>query len=146
MLPVRPDVIDHHVPGQPEEPAPEWDASLLVARERLQGLDEDGLRQVLRVARAANAGGDVAMDGLMEVVEEPAERLCVAGLRRGHELLDRGVVRTSHNERRAPRVRASPRAAARGDARGWRPDRAGRGAPAARRIASSPKPASAATA
>ena len=56
VLAAGPDVIDDDVPGQPEEPAPEGDAPRLVARQRLQGLDEDELRQVLRVARAADAG------------------------------------------------------------------------------------------
>ena len=80
VLPTRPDVVDDDVPGQPEEPAPEGDAPRLVARQRLQGLDEDELRQVLRVARAADAGGDVAIDRPVVVVEQGSERLRITAL------------------------------------------------------------------
>ena len=97
MLPARPDVIDDDIPGQPEQPAPEGDAPQLVPRERLQGLDEDELRQVLRVARAADAGGDVAIDRPVVAVEERPECLRVTGLRRLHETFDRLVV-DRHNE------------------------------------------------
>ena len=80
VLPARPDVIDDDIPGQPEQPAPEGDAPRLIARQRLQGLDEDELRQVLRVARAADAGGDVAIDRPVEVVEQGPECFRVAVL------------------------------------------------------------------
>ena len=75
VLVARPDVVDDRVPGQPEQPAPERDAPRLVARERLQGLDEDELRQVLRVARAVDAAGDVAIDRPVIVVEQAPEGL-----------------------------------------------------------------------
>ena len=101
VLPARPDVIDDDVPGQPEQPAPEGDAPRLVARERLQGLDEDELRQVLRIARAADAAGDVAMDRPVVTVEERPECLRIAGLRRVHEAFDRLVV-DRHNELLSP--------------------------------------------
>ena len=102
VLPIRPDEVDHRVPGQPEEPAPEGNAPRLVSRKRLQGLDEDGLRQVLRVTRASDAAGDVAVDRLAVVVEEMAERLRVAVPGLLYEPLDRGIVE-GHNER-GPRL------------------------------------------
>ena len=79
VLVAGPHVIDDRVPGQPEEPAPERDAPRLVSRQRLQGLDEDGLRQVLRVRRALDAAGDVAIDRQVEVVEDPPEGVGIAG-------------------------------------------------------------------
>ena len=97
VLAAGPHMIDDHIPGQPEEPAPERDAPHLVARERLQGLDEDELRQVLRVARAADAGGDVAIDRPVVVVEELPECVRVPELRRSYEALDRLVV-DRHND------------------------------------------------
>ena len=95
-----PDMIDDGVPGQPEEPAPERDAPRLVARQRLQGLDEDELRQVLRVRRAMDAAGDVAIDRQVVVVEQEPEGPGVAALRLLDEPLDRVVVKR-HNERPA---------------------------------------------
>ena len=72
----------------------------------------------------------------MKVVEEPTERFRVAGLRRGHELFDRGVVRTCHNDRAAiplGRHRGAPAAAVpgrrRGPSRGAPPGPAGSPAP-----------------
>src|SRR5919107_1057835 len=47
VLVTRPNMIDDRIPGQPEEPAPEGNATRLVPRQRFQGLDEDVLRQVL---------------------------------------------------------------------------------------------------
>ena len=101
VLAAGPDVVDHDVPGQPEEPAPEGDAPRLVARQGLQGLDEDELRQVLRVARAADAGRDVAIDRPVEVVEQGPEGFRVTLLRRPHEAFDRPVVER-HNDPRVP--------------------------------------------
>src|SRR5688500_5314710 len=100
MVMASPNVIDDRVPGQPEEPAPERDAPRLVARQGLQGLDEDELRQVLRVRRAMDAAGDVAIDRQVEVVEQEPEcpRVPRAGL--AHQPLD-GVVVDGHNERPA---------------------------------------------
>jgi hypothetical protein len=101
MVAAGPHMVDDYVPGQPEEPAPEGDAPRLVARERLQGLDEDKLRQVLRVARAADAGGDVAVDRAVVVVEQRPEGLGVPLLRQHHEAVDRFVV-DGHNDLHAP--------------------------------------------
>ena len=56
VLVAGPDEIDDRVPGQPEQPAPERDAPRLVARQRFQGLDEDELRQVLRVRSGGGRG------------------------------------------------------------------------------------------
>ena len=74
MIVASPYVIDDRIPGQPEQPAPERDAPRLIARERFQGLDEDELRQVLRVRRAVDAAGDVAIDRQVVMVEQEAER------------------------------------------------------------------------
>ena len=71
-----------------------------VARQGFQGLDEDQLRQVLRVARAADAAGDVAIDRQVEVVEQSTEGPRVPRLGLVHQPLDRGVVE-AHNERPA---------------------------------------------
>ena len=101
MIPACPDVIDDDVPGQPEQPAPEGDAPQLVARQGFQGLDEDELRQVLRVARAADAGRDVAEDRPVVVVEQGSEGFRVSLLRRCHEALDRLVVE-GHNDAVVP--------------------------------------------
>ena len=91
------DVIDYRIPGQPEEPAPEGNAPRLIARERFQGLDEDVLRQVLRVRRALDAAGDEAIDRLVVMIEDHPEgpRVPVPGL--DHETLDRSVV-DRHND------------------------------------------------
>ena len=101
MVPTGPDVVDHNVPGQPEQPAPEWDAPRFVSRDRLQGLDEDELRQVLRVARAADAGGDVTVDRPVVVVEQQSECLRITGPSRFHEALNRLVV-DRHNDPPTP--------------------------------------------
>ena len=68
-----PGEVDNSVPGQPEEPAPEGNAPRFVSRQRFQGLDEDELRQVLRVRRAVDTADDVAVDRKVEVVEELAK-------------------------------------------------------------------------
>ena len=73
VLVSRPDVVDDRIPGQPEEPAPEGNAPRLIARQRLQGLDEDELRQVLRVRRALDAAGDEAIDRVVVMIEDHPE-------------------------------------------------------------------------
>ena len=93
-------VVDDGVPGQPEEPAPEWDAPRFVPRQGFQGLDEDELRQVLRVRRAMDAAGDVAIDRQVVVIEQKSERPGVPRSRLLYQPLDRGLVET-HNERPA---------------------------------------------
>ncbi len=100
QLATRSDVIDHDIPGQLEQPAPEGDAPRFVARERLQGLDEDELRQVLRVVRA-DTGGDVAVHRPVVHVEQGPECLGIPPLRGFHETLDRVVVEC-HNEQSSP--------------------------------------------
>ena len=94
----RPDVIDDRVPGQPEEPAPERDAPRLVARQGFQGLDEDELRQVLRVRRAVDAAGDIAGDRQVVVIEQESERPGITLSCLLNQPLDRGLVE-GHNER-----------------------------------------------
>src|SRR3954465_14386103 len=91
------DVIDDCIPGQPEEPAPEGNAPRLIARKRLQDLDEDVLRQVLRVRRALDAAGDEAVDRLVVVIEDHSERPGIPALSLDHETLDRSVV-DRHND------------------------------------------------
>ena len=88
MVVAATDVVDDCVPGQPEQPAPEGNAPLLISRQRFQGLDEDELRQVLRVRRAIDAAGDEAIDRLVVVIEDQPEGpgVPVPGIR--HELLD----------------------------------------------------------
>ena len=98
VLVARPDEVDDGVPCQAEQPAPERDAPRLVARQGFQGLDEDQLRQVLRVARAANAAGDVSIDRQVVVVEQATEGPGIPRLGLPHQPLDRGVVE-GHNER-----------------------------------------------
>ena len=93
----RPDEIDDGIPGQPEEPAPEGHAPRFVARQRLQDLDEDELRQVLRVRRALDAAGDEAIDRLVVMIEDHPECPLVTRTGFGHEPLDRGVV-DRHND------------------------------------------------
>src|SRR6266566_6540560 len=93
----RPDEVDDRVPGQPEEPAPERDTSRLVAGQGLQDLDEDELRQVLRVRRALDAAGDETMDRLVVVIEDQPECPGIPRPGFGHESLDRGVV-DGHND------------------------------------------------
>src|SRR5688500_4874846 len=100
MVMASPNVIDDRVPGQPEEPAPERDAPRLVARQGLQGLDEDELRQVLRVRRALDAAGDVAMDRQVVVVEQESEGPRVPRTGLSNQPLDSGLVER-HNERPA---------------------------------------------
>ncbi len=97
VLVARPDEIDDRVPCQAEQPAPERDAALLVARQCLQGLDEDQLRQVLRVARAPDAAGDESIDRQVVVVEQSTECPGVPRLGFSHQPLDRGVVQ-GHND------------------------------------------------
>ena len=97
VLVACPDVIDDRVPCQAEQPAPEWDTPRLVARQCLQGLDEDELRQVLRVARVAHAAGDVAIDREVEMVEKLTEGPGVPRTSLIHQPLDGGVVEC-HNE------------------------------------------------
>jgi hypothetical protein len=107
-------MIDDRIPGQPEEPAPEGNATRLISRQRLQGLDEDELRQVLRVRRALDAAGDEAIDRVVLMIEDQSEgsRFPVAGL--GHETLDRSVV-GRHNDGMPCLVRSRPcRARSRG--------------------------------
>ena len=84
--------------GQPEEPAPEGNTPRLVARRRLQGLDEDQLRQVLRVRRAMDTADDVAVDRRVVVIEQSTKRPRIPSLGVPHESLDSGVVEC-HNER-----------------------------------------------
>ena len=100
MFVAGPDMIDDGVTGQPEEPAPERDAPRLETRQSLQGLDEDELRQVLRVRRALDAAGDEAIDRHVIVVEQEPEGPGVSALRLLDEPIDRVVVKR-HNERPA---------------------------------------------
>ena len=97
VLVACPDEIDDRVPCQAEQPAPERDASRFVARQCFQGLDEDQLRQVLRVARAADAAGNKAIDRQVVVVEQATKSPGVPRLGFPHQPLDRGVVQ-GHNE------------------------------------------------
>src|SRR5688500_16104770 len=97
MVMASPNVIDDRVPGQPEEPAPERDAPRLVARQSLQGLDEDELRQVFRIRRAVDTAGDIAVDREVEVVEQATEGPGVPVPSFPHQPLDRGIVE-DHNE------------------------------------------------
>src|SRR6185369_1830482 len=85
-------LIDDRVPGQPEQPAPEGNAPRLIARERFQGLDEDELRQVLRVARAADAAGDEPIDRPGIRIEDAAEGCRVATLCLSDEPIERFLV------------------------------------------------------
>ena len=66
-----------------------------VARQRFQGLDEDQLRQVLRVARAADAAGNEAIDRQVVMVEQSTEGPRVPRLCFSHQPLDRSVVEGS---------------------------------------------------
>ena len=70
----------------------------LVARQGLQGLDEDELRQVLRVRRALDAADDVAVDRTVVVIEDPSESRGITCLGFRHESIDGRVVK-GHNER-----------------------------------------------
>ena len=63
VVAMGPDMVDHCIPGQPEEPAPEGNAPRFVSRKRFQGLDEDELRQVLRVRRVAEHPAGDAGEG-----------------------------------------------------------------------------------
>jgi len=92
MVPSRPALIDDRVPGQPEQPAPERDAPRLVARQRFQGLDEDELRQVLRVTRAVDAAGDEAMNRPGVRIKDAPEGLAVTRLGLLDEPIERFVV------------------------------------------------------
>ena len=104
----RAHVVDDGIPGQPEEPAPEGNATRLVPRQRFQGLDEDMLRQVLHVRRALDAAGDEAIHPVVVMVKDHPEcpRIPVAGL--GHESFDRSVV-DGHNDRMPTLVRCASR-------------------------------------
>ena len=85
-------MVDDRVPGQPKQPAPEGDAPGGEPRQGLQGLDEDKLRQVLRVTRVADAAGDEPVDRHVVGIEDRGEGLQVALLGLGHEAVDRFVV------------------------------------------------------
>ena len=71
----------------------------LVARERFQGLDEDQLRQVLRVRRAMDTADDVAVDRRVVMIEQSTKRPRIPSLGVPHESLDSGVVEVITNER-----------------------------------------------
>ena len=67
-----PIVVDDQVVGEPEEPRPEGQASVLVARYRLPRLEKDLLGQILGLVLGLDAVGDVTVDAVdVQLVELP---------------------------------------------------------------------------
>ena len=84
--------VDHGVSSDAKQPGPEREASLLVAWERLDHLDEDLLQEILAVGRLWDTHDDEAVDPIGVEVVQGTERIRIASLGTADERVDIHVI------------------------------------------------------
>ena len=84
--------VDHRVSRNPEQPGPERETPLLVARERLDHLEKHLLQEILAVGWLRDTDDDELIDTFRIDVIEGAERVGIAGFRLADQRIDVHVI------------------------------------------------------